>query len=154
MGLADDLKEEVKGIFSETWEVSEAEVVPDPESLKLSNDARHFERATILYADLSGSTNLVDKYHWKKAGKIYKSYLACAARIIRSLGGEITAYDGDRVMAVFIGDMQTTKTAKCAVKIKWALKKTVKTTLKDSHKNTTGVKTLIGIVLPRVPARR
>src|SRR5258708_1902541 len=94
MGLADDLKEEVKGIFSETWEVSEAQVVPDPESLKLSNDARHFERATILYADLSGSTNLVDKYHWKKAGKIYKSYLACAARIIRSLGGEITAYDG------------------------------------------------------------
>jgi class 3 adenylate cyclase len=154
MGLADDLKEEVKGIFSETWEVSEAQVVPDPESLKLSNDARHFERATILYADLSGSTNLVDKYHWKKAGKIYKSYLACAARIIRSLGGEITAYDGDRVMAVFIGDMQTTNAAKCALKINWAVKKIVNPALKDQYENPPVVKQVVGIDCSEIRAAR
>src|SRR5260370_42389295 len=133
MGLADDLKEEVKEIVSNSWEVTEAQVVPDPESLKLSNDARHFERATILYADLSGSTSLVDNHKWQVAGKIYKSYLACAARIIRSLDGEITAYDGDRVMAVFIGKRQTSNAAKCALQINWAVKKIVNPALKAQY---------------------
>ena len=58
MGLRDDLKEEVQGVFAEQWTLAKGNIVPDPENLKLSNDARQLERATILYADLSGSTNL------------------------------------------------------------------------------------------------
>ncbi len=30
---------------------------------------------------------------------LYKAYLHCAAKIISNEGGEITAYDGDRIMA-------------------------------------------------------
>src|SRR5439155_252745 len=39
---------------------------------------------------------------------------------IRSEGGEITAYDGDRVMAVFIGDFKNTSAARAALKINYA----------------------------------
>jgi class 3 adenylate cyclase len=154
MGLADDLKSDVKKIFSESWEVSEAQAVPDPESLKLSNDARHFKRATILYADLSGSTNLVDNYAWHIAGEVYKSYLACAARIIRSLGGEITAYDGDRVMAVFIGDSQTSNAAKCALQINWAVINVVNPALKAQYQNPPVVKQVVGIDSSEIRAAR
>jgi len=38
------------------------------------------------------------------AAEIYKTYLHCAAKIIRSEGGSITSYDGDRIMGIFIGD--------------------------------------------------
>src|SRR3954463_8714633 len=113
MGLFADLQAEAREIFKYRWEVADGQVVPDPQDLTLSNDARKFERATVLYADLSGSTTLVNDHPWTTAGEIYKAFLACAARIIRSLGGEITAYDGDRIMAVFIGDMQTSNAAKC-----------------------------------------
>jgi class 3 adenylate cyclase len=125
MAILKDLQEEVRAIFAETWNVTAGQVVPDPEDLRLFNDAREFERVTVLYADLSGSTDLVNNQPWTRAGEIYKSYLACAARVIRSQDGEITAYDGDRVMAIFLGDTQTSNAVKCGLQINWAVKNIV-----------------------------
>jgi hypothetical protein len=75
MAIKSDLEREVAGIFVENWQLAKSTVIPDPASLKLSNDARYFERCTILYADLSGSTNLVNNFRWSFAGEIYKSFL-------------------------------------------------------------------------------
>ena len=58
---------------------------------------------TVLYADLDSSTNLVDEYKPQFAAEMYKTYLHCAAKIIRSEGGTITSYDWDRIMAVYVG---------------------------------------------------
>ncbi|MCP2198651.1 hypothetical protein LX90_002326 [Lentzea flava] len=62
---------------------------------------------------------------WKDwfSAEIYKSYLYCSARVIRNLGGSITAYDGDRVMAVFIGDGRNSSAAKCALQINYVTQK-------------------------------
>jgi class 3 adenylate cyclase len=155
MALLSDLKNEVKQIFAERWNEAEAQIVPEPENLRLSNDARHFERATILYADLSGSTKLVDNYSWQIAGEIYKAYLLCAAKIIRSLDGEITAYDGDRIMAVFMGDSQTTHAAKCGLQINWAVANIVNPALKAQYSDTDyAVKQVVGIDTSEIRAAR
>ena len=69
--------------------------------LRFGNDGVNLA-ATVLYADLSGSTRLVDTKKATFAAEVYKTYLACAARIVKNEGGAVTAYDGDRVMAVFI----------------------------------------------------
>ena len=155
MGILKDLQDEVHTIFAETWDATAGQVVPDPEDLRLSNHAREFDRATILYADLSGSTNLVNNHPWTKAGEIYKSYLACAARIIRSLDGEITAYDGDRVMAVFLGETQTSNAAKCGLQINWAVKNIVNPGLAKQYPNFNyEVKQVVGIDTGQVRAAR
>jgi class 3 adenylate cyclase len=155
MGLLDDLKEEVRDIFAEQWNVADGNVVPDPEDLRLSNDARHFDRATILYADLSGSTKLVNDYPWTFAGEIYKTFLACAARIVRSLDGEITAYDGDRIMAVFISDTQTSNAAKCGLQINWAVRTIINPALKRQYSNRDyTVKQVVGIDTSEVRTAR
>lgn len=155
MSLLDDLKSEARDIFSKQWNVAEGEVVPDPSALKLTNDARHFERATVLYADLSGSTNLVNTKHWQIAGEIYKAYLYCAAKIIRSLGGDITSYDGDRVMAVFIGPNQTSNAAICGLQINWAVKNVVNPALKTKYPNVEYVvKQVVGIDTSELRAAR
>ena len=133
MGLLSDLQDEVRTIFAEQWKATDGNVVPDPEDLALSNEARRFERATILYADLSGSTSLVDAHTWQMAGEIYKAYLACAARIIRSLDGEIVAYDGDRIMAIFISNTQTSNAAKCGLQINWAVQNIVNPALQKQY---------------------
>ncbi len=146
MAIENDLKYEVGEIFSKQWNIAEGQIVPDPSSLRLSNDARHFERATILYADLSGSTNLVNSYHWQIYGEVYKSFLAVSARIIRSLGGEITSYDGDRIMAVFTGDSQTSSAAKCGLQINWAVRNIVNAALSKQYPDTLyTVKQVVGI---------
>jgi len=83
MALLDDLKKEVTQIFGEQWQVRNGQGVPDPEDLKLSNDAIRLERATILYADLKGSTKLVNAQPWQFSAEIYKTFLHCAAKVIR-----------------------------------------------------------------------
>jgi len=146
MGLTTDMESEVEDIFSEDWAVADARVVPEPDDLLLSNDARHFDRATILYADLSGSTRLVDNYDWQMAGEIYKAYLLCAAKVIRSLDGVISAYDGDRIMAVFIGDQQTSNAAKCGLQINWVVINVINPALKTQYPDTDYVvKQVVGI---------
>jgi hypothetical protein len=53
------LKDEVAKIFRSQWTTRNGYVVPDPDDAKLGNDAVVFEKATVLYADLSGSTAMV-----------------------------------------------------------------------------------------------
>jgi class 3 adenylate cyclase len=106
--------------------------VPEPQDLKLGNDAVSLN-ATILYADMSDSTKLVDDQIADLAAEVYKSYMACAARIIKFEGGSITAYDGDRVMGIFIGDMKNTTAARTALKISWAVKTIVNPALVSQY---------------------
>lgn len=121
MALSDDLNLYVKQTFKEVWKKRAGEVVPEPSDLKASNDSIEFERATILYADLSGSTAMVDGQPPHFAAEIYKNFLYCSARLINSLGGTITAYDGDRIMGVFVGKFQSNDAVKCALKINGAV---------------------------------
>jgi len=120
MSLKQELQESVAKIIRDRWEEREGEVVPEPSDLKLGNDAVTLD-ATVLYADMSGSTKLVDTFRPSRAAEVYKAYMVCAAKIIRDRGGSITAYDGDRVMGMFIGDSKNTSAAKAAFQINWAL---------------------------------
>jgi adenylate cyclase len=47
--------------------------------------------------------------------------LATSARIIRSCGGKIVSFDGDRIMGVFYGDTKNSNAAKSALQIKYAV---------------------------------
>jgi class 3 adenylate cyclase len=98
MAFKADLESEVKAIFESKWTKRDGQVVPDPEDLQLGNDAVKLQ-ATVLYADMADSTDLVDGHEPHFAAEIYKAYLRCAARIIKHEQGTITAYDGDRLMA-------------------------------------------------------
>ena len=120
MGLKSDLETKVKEVFSSKWEKRDGTVIPDDSSLSLGNEGVELD-ATVLYADLSGSTSLVDSQNQEFSAEIYKTFLHCAAKIIGSEGGVITAYDGDRVMAVFIGGSKNSSAVKAALKIQWAV---------------------------------
>jgi len=126
MSLKEELQIEVADVFRAVWKERDGNVVPEADDVKLGNDAVKLE-ATVLYADLADSTDLVDQYSPSFAAEIYKTFLHCAAKIIRSEGGAITAYDGDRVMAVYIGDFKNTSAVQSALKIHWAVLNIVNT---------------------------
>jgi class 3 adenylate cyclase len=156
MAFKDDLESTVKRIFREQWETRKGTKVPDPEDLALGkNDAIEFDRATVLYADLSGSTALVDTKGWTFAAEIYKTYLHCAAQIIKQEGGSITSYDGDRIMAVFVGESQTTPAARCGLKITYAVREIINPALKAQYPDSTyTVKQVVGIDTSTIRAAR
>jgi class 3 adenylate cyclase len=155
MDLLDELKNEVKKIFGESWKARNGEVVPDPEDLRLGNDAVEFERATVLYADLTGSTNLVNTEGWTYAAEIYKTYLYCAAKIIRSEGGSITSYDGDRVMGVFVGKSQSVPAVRCGLKINYAVQEVINPLLAAQYPHMNyKVSQIVGIDTSEIRAAR
>jgi len=132
MPLKEDLESEVKKIFREQWSSRDGNVVPEYGDLKLGNDAVKLD-GTVLYADLSGSTNMVDGYKPDFAAEIYKTYLHCSAKLIRNEGGVITAYDGDRIMGVFIGTSKNTSAVRCGLKIHAAVQNILNPALKAQY---------------------
>jgi class 3 adenylate cyclase len=119
MGFKEDIMEAVAQIFKEQWATRDGQTVPEADDLKLSNDAVKLS-GVVLYADMSASTELVNKQKSHFAAEVYKAYLHCAAKIINLEGGSITAYDGDRIMAVFIGDSKNSTAVRTALKINYA----------------------------------
>ncbi len=145
MGLKDDLLKEVKDIFAIQWQIRDGKKVPETEDLKLGNDAVKIT-AAVLYADLAESTFLVDNHKPHFAAEIYKAYLHCASKIIRSENGIITAFDGDRVMGVFIGDTKNTSAARCALKINHAVFKILNPAVKLQYpENPYEIKQSVGV---------
>lgn len=156
MGLKDDLITEVKATFSAQWEVQATTGAPAPEDLRLNaNHAKDLETATILYADLDGSTNMIDNYDWQFSAEVYKTYLRCASQIIKSESGNITAYDGDRVMAVFTGGSKNTSAVRCALKINWAVEEIIRPALTAQYPSKNFLlKNVIGVDTSRLRTAR
>lgn len=119
MTLVEELRTYVDSVFSDAWVRRDGRKVPEADDLPLKNVAVELD-ATVLYADLAGSTAMVEQKRDWVAADVYKAYLYCAAKVIRSNGGVITAYDGDRVMAVYLGGTKNSNAAKTALQIRWA----------------------------------
>jgi len=66
---------------------------------------------------MADSTSLVAGKTKQFAAEIYKTFLHCAAKVVRAEGGTITAYDGDRIMAVYMGKGKNTSAVRTALKI-------------------------------------
>lgn len=154
MAIKDDLETHCAKIFNDAWTRRDGKVVPSEGDLKLGNDAVDLD-ATIIYADLSSSTQLVYKKKDTFAAEIYKTFLYCAAKIIASEGGVITSYDGDRVMGVFIGGSKNTNAVRAGLKINWATKNIVQPKMKAVYKNSDYiVKHTVGIDSSKIMAAR
>jgi class 3 adenylate cyclase len=129
-----ELLAEAEATLKIKFDTRDGRKVPDTDDIELGNQAVTLD-GTVLYADMTDSTGLVEGFKPWFAAKVYKTYLAGASRIIRDNGGEITAFDGDRVMAVFIGDTKNTSAGKTALNIN-AFVIGLNKTLKAAYPNT------------------
>jgi len=135
MITTDELRREIIEIFATTWKKRAGLKVPESDGIRLGNDAVTIN-ATVMYADLAKSTELVDGYKDHFAAEIYKSYLVATCRIINDNGGIITAFDGDRVMAVFFGQTMNTTAVKTALKINYAVNEIINPVLISQYPST------------------
>jgi class 3 adenylate cyclase len=132
VALREELEADVRDVFRSRWTSRDGDKVPEPENLGLGNDAVKLQ-ATVLYADMADSTVLVNTYKPHFAAEIYKTFLLCAGRVIRAEGGAITAYDGDRVMGVFVGSLKNSTAARAGLKIHWAVKNIIRKAQQDQY---------------------
>ena len=124
MALQKNLNSEIRKILQEPWSVQRSRRAPRPEDVGLGNEGKTIN-ATVLYADLDESTRMVETQEPEFAGRMYKTYLVCAARVIRSEQGNITAHDGDRIMAVYTGRRTVERAVKSALKLYYVVQELI-----------------------------
>lgn len=128
MALKDELEAAVGKKVREQWTTREGLVVPDATSINLGNDGVFID-ATVLYADLADSTKLVDTFRAEFAAEVYGTFLNSSSRIIRAHGGTITAFDGDRVMAIYMGADKEIRAVRTALRINKAVTEIIRPAL-------------------------
>lgn len=121
MGLKEDLEKFAAETHRGAWKTRDGQKIPQTDDIGLGNEAVKLE-GTVLYADMADSTGLVKGYKDWFAAEVYKNYLYASSRIVRIWGGTITAFDGDRVMAVFIGDSKEDDATKAGMQISGAVR--------------------------------
>lgn len=125
MSLLEDLTNKVSELATTAWgNIPNARVLPTADDLTFGNTGERLD-VTVLYADIHRSTEMVDELQDTLAAEYYKAFLHCSAKIIKACDGVIQAYDGDRVMAVFVGESQADNAVRAAMQIHYAVVKII-----------------------------
>lgn len=114
------IQQSVQDILNTDWNITNGTVVPKTEDIVLKNGGRLVD-ATYLYADLAGSSKLAKTVYKEVTAAVIRAYINTASRILRNYAGEIRSFDGDRVMAIFMGADKETRAVRAALAINWAV---------------------------------
>lgn len=144
MGLKNEIEKYTLETLTNSWDKRDGQKVPNSEDIKLGNEAVKLN-AVVLYADLDKSTELVNDFKPWFSAEIYKIFLYCSAKVIRKNKGVITSFDGDRIMAVFIGGYKNTLAVKTALKINYVVKEIINPSISSKYKSGYQVKQVVGI---------
>jgi adenylate cyclase len=118
--LYPSIQQSVQDILNTDWNITNGTVVPKTEDIVLKNGGRLVD-ATYLYADLAGSSKLAKTVYKEVTAAVIRAYINTASRILRNYAGEIRSFDGDRVMAIFMGADKETRAVRAALAINWAV---------------------------------
>ena len=144
MTFREDLADKVAEISAGNWDVTGGRVVPELRAISLGNVGKALS-ACVLYADLSGSTEIVDRMKPESAAECYKAFLHCASKLITKNDGVIEAYDGDRVMGVFLGDRKETRAVVAALQLHAAMKEIVNPQFHRRYRDHRDLRYTVGI---------
>lgn len=133
MGLLNDLKNKISSYRIEKYEVEDTTIVPSTDYSKLTFGNKGLKcQFAFLFVDIRKSSQLHKTYGHVTAAKIYQSFHDINVRIIGANDGSVRAFDGDRVMGVFAGDMKRSNAVKAAMQIHWAVRNILNPTLMTS----------------------
>jgi len=127
---SEKLDADTSEVLDAAWVIRDGTVVPETQNISLTNGAVNLD-ATYVYADMANSTGLAQNATNKQTGKIIRVYLNAATQLLHQNGGEIRSFDGDRVMAIFIGDSKNSDAARAALQINWAVNEIIRPKIRD-----------------------
>jgi adenylate cyclase len=124
MGLKQDILDKIKKHMDESFVIEDVTYVPsiDDSKLTFGNKGLKFD-TTVLYIDLRGSTELINKHNKSTVAKIHKAYYYTIVKIAKSLSGENRSFNGDSLLVFFQGTTKQTlsNAVKAAMKMTYML---------------------------------
>ena len=118
MTRSSDLTSLVKTGLATPLTVRKGRVVPEAAEIG-PNEGVELD-AAYVYADMADSSKLAHTVYRHVAARIIRSYVNTATNILNYWDGEIRSFDGDRVMAIFIGENRNRAAVRAAFEINWA----------------------------------
>jgi hypothetical protein len=106
MTLLNDLKTTVSGYLVGSYETYEPRDVPLPENIGLGNKAAKFT-ASALFVDVRQSSDITEAFRLQTAAKMMKSYFRGAVKIVNANNGYVKSFNGDGMLAFFMGDFRS-----------------------------------------------
>ena len=123
MPLLNELNEKLDSYVKQVYEIEKTTLVPDADNSKLTFGNKGLScNFAFLFMDIRKSSQLHEQYGFTKAAKIYQSFHDINVRVIEENNGFVRSFDGDRVMAVFVGNMKNSNAVKAAMQIQWAIR--------------------------------
>jgi class 3 adenylate cyclase len=120
--MSHDLIDKLEDCFDTPYDVRLGRKTPHADRLSMKDGGVIYD-GTVLYADIVGSTVLGGRFGYDGAAKIIQGFLLGASRLVTEWDGDVTAYDGDRVMAVFGGDDQEQNAVACAFSLAYLVRR-------------------------------
>ena len=122
MGYIKDLENKIKDYMDGDYEIVETDKIPSPDDVAFGKKAYKI-KLTAFCIDLRKSTDLLRVHDKETCGKIHKSYLTIASKIITENGGQLRSFNGDSVLAFFPAKYQNEieDAVSTAFQLKWAL---------------------------------
>jgi uridylate cyclase len=118
MATLADLRTRVDGYLTGQYAVTRPRDVPDPANVPLGNEAMQFD-ATALFIDVRQSTDISNTFRRQTAAKMMKAYFSGAVKIINDNGGRVRSFNGDGMLALFMGGTRTSPAVKSAMQVDW-----------------------------------
>lgn len=130
MSLIGEVDLNITRILQNGVTVRDGRVVPKTEDVSLTSEAVKLE-AAYVYADMADSSKLAQVALPWATGKIIQCYVNTAARTLRQYGGEIRSFDGDRVMAIFVGEDKETRAVRAALALNYLVEEVLHPAIKE-----------------------
>jgi class 3 adenylate cyclase len=119
-----ELIKEIESIISEKFLTEDVDYVPDITNPKLTfgNFGLQFD-ATVLYIDMRGSTEILEKHNNPIVAKIHMAYFKAITHVVSILKGEIRSFNGDSMLVFFQGPQTSSINiaVKAALQIKYII---------------------------------
>lgn len=129
--MLDDLVQRLEECFDTPFDMRLGRKTPHVDRLSLKSGGVVYD-GTVLYADVVGSSTLGERFGYEGSAKIIQGFLLAASRLVTAWEGTVTAYDGDRVMAVFGGDDQEDNAVATALSLTYVIRHHLNPILNDA----------------------
>lgn len=100
------------------YETSVPQGIPEPADIPLGKKAAKLD-ATALFIDLRQSSDITNSFRRQTAAKMLKAYFDGAVRIVRQNDGQVRSFNGDGMLALFVGDSRSNNAAMAVFQLKW-----------------------------------
>jgi class 3 adenylate cyclase len=117
--FGEQLNENVARFLGGDYETFKPQGVPTPEKLPMAESkAARFE-AAMLFVDIRQSSAITESFRLQTAAKMIRAYCDGSVRIIHFNQGSVRSFNGDGMLAVFIGDRKANNAVKAAMNLAW-----------------------------------